>query len=49
MARAMASPARHASRALLPEFHARFFEEVSLHHYLTEHETPGEVPPAGPA
>ena len=47
MARAMASPARHASRDLLPDFHARFFEKVSLHHYLTQHDTPGGDSPAG--
>ena len=36
MAEGLASPARHRSRAMLPEFHARFFEEVRLLHYVME-------------
>lgn len=34
--RAMASDARHRSRAMLPAFYARFFETVTLHHHSFE-------------
>ena len=30
---AMASPARHISRDMLPEFYEQFFEDVCLYHY----------------
>lgn len=36
MARGLASPARHASRDLLPAFNTRFFEHVQLLHYVGE-------------
>lgn len=38
MERALASPARYASRDLLPEFYERFFETVQLYHYVMEAE-----------
>ena len=34
--RAMASDARHRSRAMLPPFYARFFETVTLRHHRFE-------------
>ena len=34
--RAMASDARHRSRAMLPTFYARFFETVTLRHHSFE-------------
>ena len=34
MARGLDSPARYASRDLLPEFYARFFVDVVLWHYV---------------
>lgn len=34
---AMASKARHEARDLLPELYERFFEEVTLWHYIFEH------------
>lgn len=36
MERAMASPARYESRDLLPDFYDRFFDDVTLFHYLLE-------------
>ena len=34
--RAMASEARHRSRAMLPAFYDRFFETVTLRHHTFE-------------
>lgn len=34
---AMASKVRHEARDLLPELYERFFEEVTLWHYIFEH------------
>ncbi len=36
MAEGLASPARYASRDLLPGFYDRFFETVTLYHYVFE-------------
>lgn len=36
MAAALASPARYESRDLLPGFYERFFDEVTLFHYVME-------------
>jgi hypothetical protein len=34
MAAALDSPARYTSRDMLPDFYARFFEDVTLWHYV---------------
>jgi len=39
MERGVNSPARFASRDLLPEFYERFFDEVVLWHYVMEVDT----------
>ena len=36
MARGLDSPARYTSRDLLPEFYQRFFDDVTLWHYVME-------------
>jgi hypothetical protein len=36
--KALASPARHKSKAMLPDFYAQFFDDVTLWHYTMEHE-----------
>ncbi len=36
MEQALASPARYDSRDLLPGFYERFFDDVTLFHYLME-------------
>jgi len=36
MQRGLDSPARYESRDLLPEFYARYFDDVQLHHYVLE-------------
>ncbi len=38
MERGLASPARYAARDLLPAFYERFFDEVTLWHYVMERE-----------
>ncbi len=37
MAQAMDSKARHDAKALLPEFQSRFFDDVTLWHYVFQH------------
>ena len=36
MEKGVASPARHAAKAVLPELYDRFFEDVALYHYVME-------------
>ena len=36
MAQAMESPARHEARELLPELYERYFDEITLWHYVFE-------------
>jgi len=38
MAKAMESKARHEARDILPKLYELFFEEVTLWHYIFEHE-----------
>ena len=36
MRAALASPARHEAKAILPELYERFFEEVTIYHYVMD-------------